>query len=57
VALSTLPDSQVLVTVRLSRSPWNFGGGPLLDQAASSLVGVTAVMVWSRAVRNAGRWR
>ena len=28
---------------RLSRSPWNFGGGPMGDQAAaSSLVGVTA---------------
>src|SRR5215203_5158328 len=43
---------------RLSRSPWNFGGGPMLDQAASSLVGVTAVaMVWSRATRSAGRCR
>jgi transposase len=30
---------------RLSRSPWNFGGGLMLDQAASSLVGVTAGMV------------
>jgi hypothetical protein len=43
---------------RLPRSPWNFGGGPMLDQAASSLVGVTAVaMVWSRATRSAGRCR
>jgi hypothetical protein len=43
---------------RLSRSPWNFGGGPILDQAASSLVGVTATaMVWSRVARRAGRYR
>jgi hypothetical protein len=42
---------------RLSRSPWNFGGGPILDQAASSLVGVTAPMVWSSATRSPGRYR
>ena len=42
---------------RLSRSPWNFGGGPMRDQAASSLVGVTAAMVWSRATRSAGKCR
>jgi hypothetical protein len=41
---------------RMSRVPWNFGGGPLGDQAASSLVGVTA-MVASRATRRAGRDR
>jgi hypothetical protein len=35
---------------RLSCSPWNFGGGPPGDQAASSLVGVTA-MVASWAAR------
>jgi conjugative relaxase-like TrwC/TraI family protein len=29
----------------------------MLDQATSSLVGVTAVMVWSSATRSAGRWR
>jgi hypothetical protein len=29
----------------------------MLDQAASSLVGVTAAMVWSSAARSAGRWR
>jgi hypothetical protein len=42
--------------MRMSRVPWNFGGGPLGDQAASSLVGVTA-MVASRATRRAGRYR
>jgi transposase IS116/IS110/IS902 family protein len=43
---------------RLSRSPWNFGGGPAGDQAASSLAGVTAVaIVWSRVARRAGRCR
>jgi Phage integrase family len=41
---------------RMSRRPWNFGGGPTGDQAASSLVGVT-VMVASRAARRAGRCR
>jgi hypothetical protein len=31
---------------RMSRPPWNFGGGPTGDQAAaSSLVGVTAVAI------------
>jgi len=29
----------------------------MVDQAASSLVGVTAAMVWSRAARRAGRYR
>jgi hypothetical protein len=29
----------------------------MLDQAASSLVGVTAAMVWSSATRSAGRCR
>jgi hypothetical protein len=43
--------------VRMSRPPWNFGGGPVGDQAAaSSLVGVTA-MVASRAARSAGKCR
>ena len=28
----------------------------MLDQAASSLVGVTAAMVWSSVARSAGRW-
>ena len=47
---------ETLLRWRLSRSPWNFGGGPWRDQAASSLVGVT-VMVASRAARRAGRCR
>ena len=45
-----------LVT-RMSRSPWNFGGGPAGDQAASSLVGVTVAIVASRAARRVGRCR
>jgi hypothetical protein len=44
--------------LRMSQSPWNFGGGPTGDQAASSLVGVRSVaIVWSSATRSAGRWR
>jgi hypothetical protein len=43
--------------MRMSRVPWNFGGGPSGDQAASSLVGVTSVIVASRATRRAGRYR
>jgi hypothetical protein len=42
---------------RMSQSPWNFGGGPTGDQAASSLAGVTVVMVASSAARSAGRCR
>jgi hypothetical protein len=42
-----------LIRSRMSRSPWNFGGGPAGDQAASSLVGVTALIVASR--RHGGR--
>jgi hypothetical protein len=38
-------------------SPWNFGGGPGRDRAASSLAAVTAVMVASSAACRAGRCR
>jgi hypothetical protein len=43
--------------MRMSRSPWNFGGGLAGDQAASSLVGVTSVTVASRAARRVSRCR
>jgi len=44
--------------MRMSRSPWNFGGGPGAYQAAaSSLLGVTGAIVASRAARSAGRCR
>jgi len=42
---------------RLSHSPWNLGGGPMGDQAASSLAGATAGTVASSAARSAGRCR
>jgi hypothetical protein len=45
-------------TERMSRPPWNFGGGPVGDQAAaSSLLGVTVAVVASSAARSAGRCR
>jgi hypothetical protein len=44
--------------MRMSRPPWNFGGGPGADQAAaSSLLGVTVAIVASSAARRAGRCR
>jgi hypothetical protein len=43
---------------RLSSVPSNFGGGPMGDQAASSLVAVTlGLRVASSAARSPGRWR
>jgi len=43
---------------RMSRPPWNFGGGPGADQAAaSSLLGETVAIVASSAARSAGRCR
>jgi DDE superfamily endonuclease len=49
--------AQMLATAapRMSRSLWNFGGGPSGDQAASSWVGVAALMVASSAACSAGR--
>jgi hypothetical protein len=61
IGLTGGPDpetSRAGVMLRLSRSPWNLGGGRTGDQAASSLVGVTAVAIlWSRVARRAGRCR
>ena len=53
IALSGSALNRSVLRQRMSRSPWNFGGGPAGDQAASSLAGVTSVMVASRA---AGGW-
>jgi hypothetical protein len=53
-----IADAHLGLRQRMSRPPWNLGGGPGADQAAaSSLLGVTVAMVASRAARRAGRCR